>query len=174
MAVSILIGTSQVGSIALFARAKGQPKIVKGYGEIYFVTYDAKGNLFGDGMDARSAFALFELPAGSRKLVPLKVHGAVVEFPGNVQYTNDVLNIVDQGVEVNYETRVKGSTAAVVGKTELRGSGDCNATYIYNDRLLCADMRHNDLTTYQYPKGGRPLRTYDIDAFGVVVSIDSK
>jgi hypothetical protein len=70
-----------VGSIALFARAKGQPKIVKGYGEIYFVTYDAKGNLFGDGMDARSAFALFELPAGSKKFVPLKVHGAVVEFP---------------------------------------------------------------------------------------------
>lgn len=102
------------------------------------------------------------------------MHGAAVGFAGNVQYTKDVLNIDDSTQAVNYETRVKGSTATVIGATKLKGSSDCAATYIYNDRLLCPDTGDGHLKLYQYPKGGMPLQTYDIDARGVIISIDSR
>ncbi len=174
LAVGIVEVQSGLGSIALFAHAKGQPKIVRGLSEISFLTYDSKGNLFGDGTGYRSTFALFELPKGSKKLRPLKVRGAAVGFAGNVQYTKNVLNIDDSAQAVNYETRVAGSTVTVTGKTELRGSSGCAATYIYNDRLLCPETGSGVLALYQYPKGGMPLRTYNIDARAAVVSIDSK
>jgi hypothetical protein len=56
---------------------------------------------------------------------------------------------------------VQGFERNITGKTELRGSA-------------MSGNRKRRSRGDQYPKGGMPLQTYDIDARGVVVSIVSK
>lgn len=70
LAVGIVVVQSGIGSIALFAHAKGQPKIVQGLSEIFFLTYDSKGNLFGDGSGYRSTFSLSNYRKALRRSVP--------------------------------------------------------------------------------------------------------
>jgi hypothetical protein len=161
------------GNVALYAHAKGKPKIVKGSpGAVYFLAYDSHDNLFAD--DDDSVFALLELAKGSTAFQNIEVKGATVQFAGALQYVNNVLNIGDQAAARSYQARVKNGVANVTGFTELNGSMDCVASFIYKNRLLCPDAGSLDLKVYEYPKGGNFLTIIPNIDGPIVISADSK
>jgi hypothetical protein len=172
LAVGTFIITGEAEDILLFPHANGKPTVIKGIYSIYFLGYDAHDNLFVDGLNSSKKFELFELPKGSKTIETISVAGATIAFPGSVQYTKNVLNIVDQKGAVNYQMRVNGTTATVTGSTPLTGSSDCAATYIYSNRLVCADAGNASVDVFPYPEGGKPVKV--VAGFslplGVVVS----
>jgi hypothetical protein len=177
LAVANIISTSDgPGSISLYRHAKGTPTIVQGTGRFYFITYDDRDNIFGDGENNESQFALFELPNKSVKIESIALKGATIEFPGDVQYEGNVLNIGDQDGAVIYESRVKGSTATVTGHTSLTGAIDVVSYAIYKNRVICPDAGSAEVEVYAYPKGGDPVKVVAglSEPTGVVVSAVSK
>ncbi|HXM08084.1 MAG TPA: hypothetical protein VN936_11490, partial [Candidatus Acidoferrum sp.] len=177
LAVANIISTSDgPGSISLYEHAKGKPAIVRGTGHFYFITYDEHDDIFGDGENSGYQFVLFELPSKSARIESIALKGATIEFPGDVQYTGNVLNIGDQDDAVIYESRVKGTTATVTGHTPLTGAVDIVAYSIYNNRVICPDAGSADVEVYAYPKGGNPVKVVTglSEPTGVVVSAVSK
>jgi hypothetical protein len=177
LAVANIISTSDgPGSISLYQHARGTPTIVQGTGRFYFITYDEHDNIFGDGENSGYQFALFELPSKSLRIESLALDGATVEFPGDVQYTGNVLNIGDQDGAVIYESRVKGTTATVTGHTPLTGASDVVSYSVYNNRAICPDAGNADVEVYAYPNGGNPVKvlTGFSEPTGVVVSAAPK
>jgi hypothetical protein len=163
------------GNIVLYSHAKGAGKVVPGSEKVYFLGYDVHDNLFGDGISSLYQFKLFELTSGSKSIKSIAINGAPIAFPGNVQYAGSALNVIDQDTSINYELRVKGRSATVIGETPLTGAGDCVGTYIYRTKLLCPDAGNSDLKLYAYPKGGSPIEDEPVaGATEVVISVDSK
>jgi hypothetical protein len=163
------------GNIALYAHAKGSPKIVQASGKVYFLTYDSHDDLFGDGLNSQYQLELFELPREVKTIRSVALKGATIAFPGGVQYLGNVLNILDQESAINYETHVAGDTATVTGKTLLAGASDCVQQFIYKNRLLCADAGNGDVEVYRYKKGGDAVKTVSgSEPSGVAVSVDAK
>jgi hypothetical protein len=164
-------------NLVLFPRAKGDPVVIRVNPEsVYFIGYDGKDDLFGDGFNSSHTAEVFELPGGSKTVESISVAGGSIGFPGSVQYSNDVLNIVDQDASVNYEMRVQGTTATIIGKTPLTGATDCAATYIHSERIFCADPGNLNVAVFPYPKGGNPVKVLNgfTSPLGVVVSDASK
>jgi hypothetical protein len=164
-------------NLVLFPRAKGEPVVIRVNPEsVYFIGYDGKDDLFGDGFNSSHTSEVFELPGGSKTVESISVAGGSIGFPGSVQYSNDVLNIVDQDASVNYEMSVQGTTATIIGKTSLTGATDCAATYIHSERIFCADAGNAHVAVFPYPKGGNPVKvlTGFTSPLGVVVSAARK
>jgi hypothetical protein len=177
LAVGNLISTSDgPGSISLYRNAKGEPTIVQGSGRIYFITYDDRDNVFGDGANSDNQVALFELPTESNTIESISLKGATIEFAGGIQYTDRVLNVGDQDGAVIYETRVKGTIATVTEHTSLTGASDVVSYAIYKKRVICPDAGNADVEVYAYPKGGNPVKVVTglSEPTGVVISAVSK
>jgi hypothetical protein len=164
------------GNIALYAHEKGKPRIIQAAQHTYFLTYDDRDNLFGDGESSSYQFELFELAKGATMIEPLTVGGATIQFPGSVQYAGSTLNVVDQEAAANYELRVKGDAATVVGTTPLSDSSDPVQCAIYGKRITCADAGNAQLAMYKYPAGGQPIKTVTglYEPTGIVLSVNSK
>jgi hypothetical protein len=164
-------------NLVLFPRAKGEPVVIRVNPEsVYFIGYDGKDDLFGDGFNSSHTSEVFELPGGSKTVESISVAGGSIGFPGSVQYSNDVLNIVDQDASVNYEMSVQGTTATIIRKTPLAGATDCAATYIHSERIFCADAGNAHVAVFAYPEGGNPVKvlTGFTSPLGVVVSAARK
>jgi NHL repeat len=167
------VAATVTGGIAIYTRGRGKPHTIAG-GKPLFLAYDAKGNLFGDGLSAGYKFLLEELPNGSKSLQTVSVIGGTIGFPGALQYVKNVLNIGDQDGAVTYQTHVKKSAATVTGSTPLNGSSDCVSSFIYKNRLLCPDAGNLNLEVYAYPKGGAAIQTLPGIDGAIVISADSK
>jgi hypothetical protein len=177
LAVANLISTSGGrGSISLYQHAKGKPTIVQGTGRFYFITYDDHDNIFGNGENSEYQVALFELPSKSVRIESIALEGATIEFPGDVHYTGNVLNIADQDGAVIYETRVKGTIATVTDHTPLTGASDVVSYAIYKNRVICPDAGNAGVEVYAYPQGGNPVKVLTglSEPTGIVVSALSK
>jgi hypothetical protein len=172
LAVSNILSTSDgPGSLSIYKHAEGNPDVIEALTRDYFVTYDSKGNLFIDGQNPSYAFALGEIPKGSKKVEPLSVSGATIDFPGGVQYADGNLALGDQANNVIYQLAVSGSVATVVGTTKLLGSSDVVTFFIHGHVVLCLDAGNADIEIYKYPAGGEPIKViHNIAADGLVIT----
>lgn len=170
VAVSILAG----GDVIIFKGGKGTGTVIgDGFGETYFVGYDAKGNLFADGKGAGSAFALAELPVGKTAFEPITTSNSV-SFPGQVQWDGKYLTVDDQNAHAIYQYSVSGTTATLKGTVSLTGSGDCVQTWISGKLVYCPDFSTGDAAVYAYPKGGTALATFTGSFDGPIGSVALK
>jgi hypothetical protein len=121
--------SGEAGNITVFANASGSGTVYtnSSFYLYFFVGYDAKGNLFFDGMNSsRTTSYLAELPAGSSTTQLITLSGATLYVAGFIQWysTGSYLALGDQecgGASAScvYWVSVSGTTGTVTGTTNL-------------------------------------------------------
>jgi len=147
---------------------------------LQFVGYDGQGNLFVDGQGSKTNFALAELPKGGNAFVGLTVDGTITNA-GAIQWDGNYITLMN-GPSI-YRLQISGSTATIVGQTELRrawGGGDfwIQGNTVIGPRL--SDLPHDPrwVGFWHYPGGGsayKVIRTLSKDkhdrVFSTTVSV---
>jgi hypothetical protein len=155
LAVGVLLGNSYGpgGQQVIFKNATGKGKVYNTpLARAYFAGYDAKGNLFADGLDSGSAFLLVELPAGSSKFVTITTSNSV-NFPGSVQWDGKYVTVFDQDASQLYQYTISGTQASLKHTVQLNGASDCAQTWIVPGLIYCGDAGNNDGEVFKYPSG---------------------
>jgi hypothetical protein len=165
LAVGILLGNSYGpgGQVVIFKNASGSGTVYNTpLAKEYFDGYDPSGNLFADGFDSSSNFALVELPKGTSEFVTIKTSNSP-EFPGSVQWDGTYLTVFDQQTSETYQYTVSGTTATLKNTVQFTGASDCAQTWIVKGLLYCGDAGNNDGEVFEYPAGGSPTATFTGD-----------
>jgi hypothetical protein len=153
------------GSISLYNGSNTIPTIITSpsFENMYFDGFDAKNNLFVDGLNPSGVFQLGKLPSGSNTITPITVSGASIEYPGGVQVTaGPKVNVGDQLGEVVYRMSEGG---VVNGHTSLSGASDCvQGTIVVGKPVskgvfICPDAGTADTEFFKYTAGGSPTQT---------------
>ena len=157
------------GSVIVYTRARGTPKVYTGTDlyYYYFVAYDRIGNLYVSGSTASGDYRLAVLARGSRSIELVKIGGGKLHFPGTVALLGSTLILGDQRcrgrmLSCFYELRISGRNAQISDTTPLRGSCDVvqawvDATRIVggDDAAYCRNAR-SSVAIWPYPSGGAP------------------
>jgi hypothetical protein len=166
-------GGDDPGNVIIFNVRTGKSKTYAERGMFYvsFLAYDGAGNLFVDGTPSsyNSTFRLDELPSGGKKLVNIRLHGAKIEVPGNIQYDGTNVAIGDMQKALIYQT----VGARVVGTTALGGACDVQQYFIDRGNVIVPSYCGNGaILVYKYPDGGVPIKmiTGFSFAFGAAIS----
>jgi len=173
-------GGSEPGSVAIYQGARGRPTIYsdRAIWFVYFLDYDGSGNLFVDGTSWSNhgrRFRFAELPRGSDNIVNLKVSGAKIKFPGDVQYNNGSVAIGDGKRPVIYQT----TDGTVTGHTSFHDLCKVTEFFIEGAHVIAPNTcgtvgqpGREDVLIYNYPAGGAPIKRligFEVP-FGVVVT----
>ncbi|HEY2476499.1 MAG TPA: hypothetical protein VGI19_17095 [Candidatus Cybelea sp.] len=147
------------GYVVTFANASGSATAIgDGLSSTYFDGYDAKGNLFADGLNSSNAFALVELKKGSSGFETLTTSNSVAS-PGQVQWDGKYITVDDQGGKAIYGYTCSGTSCTLKQTVQLSGSGDCVQTWIAKGIVFCPDATNEDGAVYKYPAGGAAVAT---------------
>ncbi len=151
---------------------------------LLYCAYDNSGNLFVDGY-ASSQFGLAELPAGGNALQNITVDQNI-QFAGQIQWDGQYIAVTTTIHPAIEQVQVTGSTATVVGTTELYGVGPRSTqSWIYRDKIIVptgnSRARSTNILFWKYPAGGYPVRTITgfigkghAEVTGVTVSVPPK
>ncbi|MGA8533197.1 MAG: hypothetical protein WB615_03695 [Candidatus Tumulicola sp.] len=169
LAVANVLSTSgSPGSVSVYKPGKSTPKIFtdKNFSRMYFLAYDAAGNLFVDGTSVSGSFQYAELRKGKQRFADITL-GTTIQFPGDVQYDGTYIAIGDQGNANIYQT----SGATIVGTTTLGGVNQLSTFFILGKKVLCPGSCNADVAVYAYPAGGAPVKSLSLSqgAPGIVV-----
>jgi hypothetical protein len=155
LAVAIL----GAGDVVIFANATGSGTTYSdGLESTYFDGYDAKGNLYVDGLNSSDAFALLELPKGSSTFETLTLSNTVLA-PGQVQWDGKYITVDDQSGKSIYGYTCSGTSCTLKETVSLSGSGDCVQTWIAKGLVFCPDATNGEGYVYKYPAGGSFIAT---------------
>ena len=138
LAVSNILSVgSGPGSVSLYAKAKGSPKIVASpsFKGVFFLGYDSKDNLFLDGFSPDDTFQYGEIPKGRRAISLITVSGATIEFPGGVQWDGHQMTVGDQKGPI-YQIKDNGD---IIGTTTLSGACDVVQYFILDSKITAPD-----------------------------------
>ena len=166
-----MAGSSGSGSIAIYEKAHGAPKIYTDP-SLYFIEYcgyDAKGNLYADGFTSSSAFLFAELPHGNRTFTDIMVPQRY-GFLGPVQW--DGTHVALGGGKRIYQVAIRGKNARILDVTPLH-HGDVLAFWIQRPRVIGVNPADGTVRFWRYPNGGAPTKTLTgfSDPVGVTVSL---
>jgi hypothetical protein len=165
--------TNLPGSVTFYKNGKAESPIP--VGRVYFCAFDAKGDLYVDGLNSIGGVEVGEianLTKGGRKLKILAHKGSIL-FPGGVQVTTGgKIAILDQEATSIYTFNppVKGSLGSPVATTPLTGSSD-PVTFVFthtNKDLWDADAGLAEVGEFAYPAGGSALKSIPV-AGGIAI-----
>ena len=154
------------GYLNIFKKAKGTATILtdSSFGYMDYVAYDAKGNLFIDGVTANGKFEYTELKSGATKFTAVSLKH--VSSAGGVQSDGKNVAVGDATAAKIYAT----SGNKIVGTTTLNGAGGVNDFFIDGGSVICACSQTIEI--YKYPAGG--AATLSIAASGAQSVVISK
>jgi hypothetical protein len=171
LAVATIEGSdSSAGSVSIYQDAKGSPTTyaVPGIYSVFSCAYDADGDLFADGGATRSGgVQLAELSKHAKTFVDLSMD-ANIASAGGLQWDGKYLAIVDNTNNIVYQLTIAGSSATVVGQTDLEGSWGSEQiakfTVPHSKKtqgkvLIGPNVNSNGIGFWPYPAGGSPKRT---------------
>lgn len=139
-------------------------------GTPYFPGYDAKGNLFVDGLSSNGSAILLKQASGSKTFEPVTLPNTL-QFPGSVQWDGRYLAVTDQLSSEIYRYAVTGYSAALKGTVSLAGASDCADTWIGLPYVFCADAGTGVNEVYKYPAGGTSIATLAQGSNGPIVQV---
>lgn len=173
LAMTNLGGPSGGGNVYIWAGAKGTANKISdsAMSFVYFCAYDASGNLWVDGLDAKYNFVFAELPAGGQNLQTIALGG--VSFPGGIEWDGTAIAVGDQQSSVIDQISVSGSSATIVGTTPLDGSCDVGQFAILNGKVFAPDICTGDGNLYLYPAGGASQRAVSGLQYPMAAAISS-
>ena len=127
-------------------------------GRPYFAGYDAKGDLFVDGLSTVYRPVLVELALGSSTFESVSLPNTL-QFPGSVQWDGKYIAVTDQLTNDVYRYTIADYAAKLDSTVSLGGASDCADTWIAQPYLFCADAGNGALEVYNYPAGGASIAT---------------
>jgi hypothetical protein len=182
LAVTTSFPTEGLESVAIFADARGKPKIYYGIPKmsVYaFCAYDDGGDLFVDGERNNARFALGELSRGSQGFTAITVKGLDTRHPGNLQWVGKYLSVAVPRDHKVYLMQISGTTGTIVDTIVLDG-WNTQATpqsLIRGDKVVApAGPTDKKVALWEYPQGGKPIKVLsgfaaDSRIAGVAVSV---
>jgi hypothetical protein len=140
-----------------------------------FCGYDAKGNLYVDGVNGSSTFELAELPKGADAFIKITLSQNITA-PGQVQWDGSHLAIGDTGVSpsIIYQFSISGGTGSEVGSTTLGGSNTVEQFWIQGNRVVGPNFYFSGIGVgfWPYPAGGSASQTISLyEPFGAAASL---
>jgi len=158
------------GGFIVYKNGKaGKPILSTKINRVYFVGFDAKGNLYADGQDVNSAVVVGEIANAAttgRAFKTLKT-GNAISFPGGIEVTTKGLIAIDDqnGASIfSYNAPKNGSLGNPVATTGLTGSGDA-VTFTFtsdNKDVFTADAINAASLEFKYPGGGAAVKTIPV------------
>jgi hypothetical protein len=167
------------GSISVYAKAKGSPKVYADPNSAneMFVAYD-ENTLYVVGQTATFAYQLAAF--ANETFTDLTLSGATISTPGGVGLDNglwigDVGNGGSSSANI-YQITVSGTTATVTGTTPLTNGDYCADELAHHGVALCTPGEGqyyvDSVLFYKYPAGGSPYKPVgNVDgAYGLAIS----
>jgi len=172
------------GGLAIYPEAGGTPTtyLDESFQTMRYAGYDDAHNLFIDGDAVGGGFALAELPSGSNQIIDLSISGpfrgaGAVQWDGsNMTVETLSFGVGRHGPALIYRLQISGSSATIVGTTELVSSKNRyngGQFWIQGNRVIGPDKSGNAISFWNYPAGGKPTKSIaDMgpEAWGVTVS----
>lgn len=138
----------------------------------YFCGYDARGNLFVDGVtNAKRGFGLAELKRHGTSLTDVSV-SQTIAAPGQVQWDGQYLAVGDTGVmpSVIHQFSVSDSTATEAGSTILNGTTSVRQFWVDGTRVVGPDY-DSSAGIFKYPAGGSAItQITSVYSYGAAIS----
>jgi hypothetical protein len=172
LAISVYHDDSNYGmltSVRIFGKGRlGHDfSIENGFGRIWSLAYDDKGNLFADGFQCgesecyRPAYyetALFELPKTASSFEQLKLQGATLSNPTGIAWINPTLLVADSDYDysnpVGYKVLVHGQTATVVDTVKFSSAQSAGGLTVRAGSIVVPDQLGNTIWSYDLKTGG--------------------
>lgn len=187
LAVANLNYGRRSGSVAIFAKAKGRPKIYRdsAIDSYLFCGYDNKGNLFVDGQPAKSSvgFRLAELSKGKKTFTNIIVADSKITSPGQVQWDGKYITVATTTAQAIYRLKIVGSAGTVVKTIRLGPSESPSQPWIQGNTIIrpisfVKRKYGNKIGFWKYPAGGKHYAVTKppdgpADIFGVTISTRS-
>lgn len=185
LAVANYATTSGAGSVAVYAHAKGKPRIYLGPGKNIFCAYDDKGNLFIEAYASGSQgnyFELEELPKGARIFNNVALDN-VPAYPTGLEWNGSYMAIgtgtvkgPSSGDTYIYHVQFDQGVGKTVGSTHLVETGPTTNFFIQGGGVVVTGGNPQTRTKFfRYPRGGSPTKTLTEGApTGAVISVASK
>lgn len=170
---------SGMPSVAIYKKAqRGTPTLVTtpNVVRMYFIGYDAKGNLFVDGTDQHTGFELAEIPADGSPAKAITLNHSIY-LPGAVQWDGHHLAIGDQaslyGPSKILQFDITDNKGIMAGETDLTDSCDVLQFWIHGDKVVAGNICSPTVQFFRYPQGGASIKTLSgplSEPLGVAVS----
>jgi hypothetical protein len=163
------------GALYVFTNAKGKPAKYKDsqFVSYYDCAYDAKGNLFVNGMTRLGTgnFILAELRKGDSLLKSVKLN-QYIGWPGGMQWDGEHLALGDQVTPAIYRFSIRGGTGTRVGTTPLGSNASDTLQFWIQDQMVvtstvctqkaCGSKTHHGpgsaVMFFNYPAGGNATK----------------
>ncbi len=171
--------SSGYGGFSIYKHAKGKPTeyVTPNVFRVYFIGYDAKGDLFVDGTAYHPTFEIAELPAGSKTTEAITLNQPI-NLPGAIAWDGKYLAVGDQvslsGPSKIYQFSISGSTGSLQGTTPLADSCDVLQFWLQGTRVITSDDCAPRVLYFHYPAGGSSTKTISDslhEPVGVTVSV---
>jgi hypothetical protein len=160
LAVANQESTNGFGSVSIYAKAQGMPTIYKvpGINQCASAAYDARGNLFVDGVNGFESFKFAELSRGRKTFTNITLNHRI-RAPGGIQWDGKYVAIGDPEGNTIYQFTVSGSRGTEVGSTSLDGS-DLNIQFwIHHHTIISPNFLDTSVMFWNYPAGGTATKT---------------
>lgn len=146
-------------NVAVFKNSSGTPTVYESYSLPFYCGYDNSGNLFVSVLNGENS-ALAELPRGANAFISLSIAGDL-GAEGQVQWDGSFLTYEGRDsrhIKIS-RLQVSGSTASIVGVTQIRRPVNANQTWISGNRVIVAystkTSQINKIGLWRYPKSGK-------------------
>jgi hypothetical protein len=172
LAVTNLYDFSGSGSVLVYAKASGTPRIYSSSTMYYyyFNAYDARGNLYVSGASVSNTYLLAVLPKGRTSMSLVSIAGGTLYFPGTVAWSASMLVLGDQrcanrSTSCLYQLTVSGTKATIKRTIPLSGSCDVTQAWVGTTQIAGGDNseycagRTNRVEIWPYPAGGKPAKS---------------
>ncbi len=185
--------TEGAGGVSIYHHGSGNPTSYTDANihYYYYCGYDAKGNLFVDGLDSGSNFGFAEIPRGGKAFKDIALNQTIY-LPGGVQWDGKYMAVGDQvAVKHNftstiYQFSISGNVATEVGLTVLTGSKQVAQFWIpkfgrnqknpEGTTLIGPNQNGANTLFWSYPAGGSPTKTISGETYpmGATISLATK
>ncbi|HEY3675819.1 MAG TPA: hypothetical protein VGK84_07470 [Candidatus Tumulicola sp.] len=159
-------GKPKPGSIAIFKKASGSPKIYKdkSIDSFAYCGYDLSGDFYADGIATDGSVVLAKLLGQSLQGLPIA--GFTIAEPGAVAW--DTLHralLVSDNTGVLYRFYVSGGYAEYGGYIALHGASNVESNVSFKEKFVAA-ATPTAVGVWEFPSGDGPK--YTLDAANVV------
>jgi NHL repeat-containing protein len=167
------------GGFTIFKNGKaGKPITSSAISRVYFLGFDAKGNIYADGETSAGGVVVVELAkaiSGGKTVTALTTSNSI-SFPGGVQVSSKGLIAIDDqlGAAVySYKAPVKGSLGSPVDTTPITGSSDpVTFAFTSTDKdLWTADAGLAAADEFAYPAGGSDVMSIAVGGEPIGVAV---
>lgn len=160
LAVTSSTGLKNHGSLAIYAKAMGTPKVYYDVNipQVYYAGYDDAGNLFLDGKTSKGAAVVGELAKGGSNIKTIPLNQAIA-FPGGVQWDGKHVAIGDVDNHVIYQFAIANGKGTKAGSTPLPDASFILEFWIHGSVVVVPDFINSNVRFFKYPAGGSPNKT---------------